>query len=89
MADKVFVFFNCDADKTEESMNIFYNDVIYKDTLISRRRLFQKIKSEKDAGRVQIAEENFETVEEMIIMGNPADASKFIKFGAIKEFKCL
>lgn len=89
MANKVFVFFNCDAEKTEESMNIFYNDVTYKDTLISRRRLFLKIKTEKDAGRVQVAEENLAKVEEIITKGNPVDASKFITFGAIKEFKCI
>lgn len=89
MADKVFVFFNCDAEKTESTMNIFYNNVTYKDTLISRRRLFQKILAEKAAERVQIAEENLAKVEEMITKGNPVDASNFITFGAIKEFKCL
>ena len=29
---KAFIFFNCDADKSEASMNIFYNHAVYKDT---------------------------------------------------------
>lgn len=89
MANKVFVFFNCDADKNESSMNIFYNDVTFKDTTISRKRLLNKIKDESIAGRVEIAEENFSKIEDAIINGNPEDAGKFIKFGAIKGFDCV
>ena len=70
-------------------MNIFYNNVAYKDTLISRRRLFQKVRAENALGRVQVAEENFDKIEEIITRGNPVDASQFITYGAIKEFKCL
>ena len=89
MANTVFVFFNCDAEKNPSSMNIFYNNVTFKDTLISRRRLFQKIKAEKKAGRIQIAEENLSKIEEIITKGNPVDASNFITYGAVKAFQCL
>lgn len=89
MASYVFVFFNCDAEKSESSMNIFYNDEVYKNTLISRRRLLAKINSERLAGRVKIAEENLAKVERLILEGNPLDASKFIQFGAIKALKCI
>lgn len=89
MASKVFVFFNCDAEKNETSMNIFYNDVTFKDTVISRRRLFNKIQIESKTGRIQVAEENFQKIEEIIMNGNPEDAGKFIKYGAIKSFKCV
>ena len=34
---KVFIFFNCDAEKSEASMNIFYNRAVYKDTKTSRK----------------------------------------------------
>lgn len=89
MANKVFVFFNCDADKNPATMNIFYNDVTFKDTPISRRRLLSKINAEKKAGRIQIADENLHKIEETIMNGNPVDAGKFITYGAIKALKCL
>ena len=89
MASNVFVFFNCDAEKSESTMNIFYNNVTYKDTTISRRRLFRKVQAESQAGRIQIAPENFPTIEEIIMKGNPEDAGKFITYGAIKAFKCV
>lgn len=89
MASKIFVFFNCNAEKNESTMNIFYNNVTFKDTPISRRRLFQKIKAEYSAGRIKIAEENFPKIEEIITKGNPDDASKFITYGAVKSFQCL
>ena len=89
MASKIFVFFNCDENKTESSMNIFYNNVTYKDTTISRNRLLNKILAENKAGRVQIAEENLKKVEEIIMKGNPVDAGKFIKYGAVKSFDCV
>ena len=89
MASKIFVFFNCDENKAESSMNIFYNNVTYKDTTISRNRLLNKIIAENKAGRVQIAEENLKKVEEIIMKGNPVDAGNFIKYGAIKSFDCV
>ena len=89
MSGRVFVFFNCDENKTESSMNIFYNNVTFKDTTISRKRLFNKVKAEYDAGKIQIAEENFSKVEEMIMKGNPVDAGQFIKYGTIKSLACV
>jgi len=88
MAGNVFVFFNCDENKTESSMNIFYNNVTFKDTKISRKRLLNKIKTEMQAARIEIAEENLPKIEEAIMTGNPEDAGQFIKFGAVKSFKC-
>ena len=29
---RAFIFFNCDENKSEQSMNIFYNHIVYKDT---------------------------------------------------------
>lgn len=89
MAGKVFVFFNCDENKTESSMNIFYNNVTFKDTVISRNRLLNKINTEYKAGRVQIAEEDFPKIEAAIKRGNPVDAGNFMKYGAIKSFDCV
>lgn len=85
---KVFIFFNCDADKSEASMNIFYNRTIYKDTKTSRKNLLKKIKEEYGAERIQIATENFPAVEAAIIEGDPVEAGKFIQFGAIRAFEC-
>ena len=85
---KVFIFFNCDADKSEASMNIFYNRTIYKDNKTSRKNLWKKIKEEYGAERIQIAAENLPAVGAAIIEGNPVDAGNFIQFGAIRAFDC-
>lgn len=87
-AARVFIFFNCDENKSEPSMNIFYNRTVYKDTKTSRKNLLKKIKEESDLNRIQIAEENFPEVEKFIIDGDPSEASKFMQFGAIKVFDC-
>lgn len=86
---KVFVFFNCDENKNESSMNIFYNHAVYKDTKNSRKALWKKIKEEHLADRIQIAQENFKIVEAIILDGDPVEASNLIKFGAIKSFDCF
>ncbi len=88
-AANVFVFFNCDGDKNESSMNIFYNNTIYKDTKTSRKVLLKKVMEELEAKRVQISEENLKQVETLITEGNPTEASNFIQFGAIKSFECF
>ena len=89
MASKIFVFFNCDAEKNPSSMNIFYNNITFKDTPISRRRLYQKINFERNAGRVQFPDENLPKIEEAVMKGNPVDATQFITYGAVKELICL
>ena len=85
---KVFIFFNCDADKSEASMNIFYNRTIYKDTKTSRKNLWKKVKEEYGAERIQIAAENLPAVKAAIIEGDPVEAGNFIQFGAIRVFDC-
>ena len=85
---KVFIFFNCDADKSEASMNIFYNRAVYKDTKTSRKNLWKKIKEEYGAERIQIAADNLKAVELAITEGDPVEASNFIQFGAIREIEC-
>ena len=86
---KVFIFFNCDGDKSEASMNIFYNHAVYKDTKTSRKNLWKKVKEEYGAERVQIAAENLQAVELAITEGDPVSASDFIQFGAIRSFDCF
>ena len=85
---KVFIFFNCDAQKSEASMNIFYNRAVYKDTKTSRKNLWKKIKEEYGAERIQIAPENLKAVELAITQGDPTQAGDFIQFGAIREVDC-
>ena len=85
---KVFIFFNCDADKSEASMNIFYNRTIFKDTKTSRKNLWKKVKEEYGAERIQIAAENLPAVEAAITEGDPVEAGNFIQFGAIRAFDC-
>jgi len=85
---KVFIFFNCDADKSEASMNIFYNRTVYRDTKASRKSLWTKVREEYGAEKIQIAAENLPDVEVAITEGDPVEASKFIQFGAIRAFDC-
>ena len=87
-AGKAFIFFNCDADKSEASMNVFYNRAVYKDTKTSRKNLWKKVKEEYGAERIQIAAENLQAVEQAITEGDPVEASNFIQFGAIRAFEC-
>lgn len=85
---KAFVFFNCDADKSEASMNIFYNRAVYKDTKTSRKNLWKKVKEEYGAERIQIDADNLYTVERAITEGDPVEASEYIRFGAIRALDC-
>jgi len=85
---KVFVFFNCDANKSEASMNIFYNSAVYKDTKTSRKNLLKKVKEELGAERIQISPENLPAVELAITEGDPVAAGEFIQFGAIRALEC-
>ncbi|MBQ6296947.1 MAG: hypothetical protein IJK81_04555 [Selenomonadaceae bacterium] len=87
-ASKVYIFFNCDADKSEASMNIFYNHAVYKDTKTSRKNLWKKVKEEFGAERIQIAEDNLKAVELAITEGDPVEASNFMQFGAIRAIDC-
>ena len=87
-SSKVFIFFNCDGDKNEASMNIFYNHAVYKDTKTSRKNLWKKVNEEYGAERIQIAAENLKAVELAIIEGDPVAASDFIQFGAIRAIDC-
>ena len=85
---KAFVFFNCDADKSQASMNIFYNREVFKDSKGSRKNLWKRVWEEYGAERIQIASENLRSVELAIIEGDPVEASKYITFGAIRAFDC-
>ena len=54
-AKKAYIFFNCDEEKSEKSMNVFYNHAVYKDTVASRKALWKKVESEIEAGKVSLA----------------------------------
>ena len=85
---KAFVFFNCDADKSQASMNIFYNHEVFKDSRSSRKNLWKRVWEEYGAERIQIATKDLKTVELAIIEGNPVEASNYITYGAIRAFDC-
>ena len=71
---KVFIFFNCDAAKSEASM--------------TRKNLWKRVKEEYGAERIQIATDDLPVVEQTIIEGDPVEAGNFIQFGAIRAFEC-
>jgi len=78
-----FEFFNCDEEKSANSMNPLYETRMYRDTKHSRRMLWLRIKEELENKRIEISEENYSKVREAIIEGAPSDASKYIRFGII------
>lgn len=86
---RAFVFFNCDENKSEASMNIFYNRTIYRDMTTARRVLWKKIREEREAEKIFIDENDLSTVRTMILEGDPTAASNLIRFGAIKEVDCF
>ena len=83
---KAFIFFNCDEDKSQKSMNVFYNQEIYRDLKVARKALLTKVEEEQAEGRIHIAEDNVEVVCQAILEGDPTDATPFIQYGAIESF---
>ena len=86
---KGFIFFNCDANKSKQSMNIFYNHVVYKDTQASRKLLWSRVKKERDEKRINIEEDKIDEIKRLILEDDPTKASDFMQFGAIKVVDCL
>ncbi|WP_294156677.1 hypothetical protein [uncultured Selenomonas sp.] len=80
---KAYVFFNCDEEKSDKSMNIDYNNEVFKDTVASRKALWAKIASEVEAGKVQVADEA--AAKDAVLKGNPCDATQQLHYGAVKE----
>ena len=68
-----FIFFNCDEEKSQKSMNVFYNKEIFRDLKVSRKALFAK-------------EEDIPAIRDAILNGNPTDASSYIQYGTILSF---
>ena len=84
---KGFVFFNCNEEKSHDSMNIFYNNAIYRNVRSSRRLLWQKIKDEMTSERIQVAKDSIPDVRKAILEGDPTKATSQMKYGAILEFQ--
>ena len=78
-----YVFFNCDDGKNQASMNIRYNNEIFADKAASRKALLEKVLSEAKAGRVNLADK--ERVQEIILKGEPAEASVYMQYGTIER----
>ena len=83
---QAFIFFNCDEDKSQTSMNVFYNQQIYQETKKARKVLAEKVSAELNAGRISIAPENLVAVQKLILEGDPTAANEYIKYGAIVSF---
>lgn len=83
-----YIFFNCDAEKSQQSMNIFYNREIYRDTQASRKALWKKIQTEQDAERIRIAQDDLMRVRTAILENDPADANPYMHFAAIETIVC-
>ncbi|BAL81855.1 hypothetical protein SELR_01470 [Selenomonas ruminantium subsp. lactilytica TAM6421] len=85
-AKHAYVFFNCDEEKTQKTMNIFYNKTIYQGTKKARKELLAKVEEEVKAGRINVIDDNMDAVSTAIMEGEPTNASKYIQYGAIESF---
>ena len=83
---KVYVFFNCDEEKTQKSMNIFYNHTVYNTTKKARKELLTKVEDEIKAGRVNVTEGQMDAVSKEILDGEPTKASQYLQYGTIESF---
>lgn len=88
-ATNAYIFFNCDEWKSFSSMNIRYNDTVYKGSRDSRRLLWQKIKDELAAGAIQINENDMTKVRAAILSGDPTEANSLITYGNIVKMTIL
>lgn len=81
---KVWIFFNCDEDKSWATMNPSYNNVIYRKRE-GRRLLWRKIKADYENNKIQISVDKMSEIRNDILAGRPTDANKYIKYGFIAE----
>jgi hypothetical protein len=64
-------------------MNPLYENRMYRDTVQSRRHLWNRIKEELDNKNIEIADNNWSKVRHIILKGNPSEANAMIKYGII------
>ena len=77
-----YIFFNCDASKAPASMNIRFNDEVYRDYPAGREDLLAKVEAELAAGNIKIAD--LGAVKKAILEGQPGEASALMEFGCIE-----
>lgn len=77
-----YIFFNCDASKATASMNIRFNDEVYRDYPAGRKALLAKVEAELAAGNIKIAD--LGAVKKAILEGQPGEASAMMEFGCIE-----
>lgn len=82
---KAYIFLNCDAWKSHNSMNINYNNAVYREKRNGRRALWLKVKKELEDGTIEIEKKNISTVRAAILFGIPGDANQYITYGYILE----
>jgi len=88
-AKKAYIFFNCDEEKSEKSMNVFYNHAVYKDTVASRKALWKKVESEIEAGKVSLAADQADAAKECVLKGDPTNAAQYLTYASIVEVDCF
>lgn len=81
--NKAFIFFNCDENKSRESMNIFYNNKVYRNVRDSRNELWNDIKKQSDDGKIFIDPKDMFFVRKEILEGDPELVTAHIKYGAV------
>ncbi|BEU87020.1 hypothetical protein TAMA11512_04840 [Selenomonas sp. TAMA-11512] len=83
-----FIFFNCDNEKSQTSMNIFYNREIFRDTKVGRNALWKKVSGQIEEDHVKASAEDLAAAKAAILEGNPVDAGQYLQFASIAEVTC-
>ena len=86
-----YIFFNCDEEKNQDTMNLFYenNRVVYRDIKASRKALWEKVQAEIAAERIYVDKQNEDAVKNAILEGDPTEAGQYIQFGTIISINCI
>ena len=81
-----WMFFNCDAWNSTQSMNPSYNDTVYRNR-DGRRALWRKVLKEREDGNIEISDVNMPIVHDIILEGEPEEASNYLTYGCILKME--
>ena len=83
-----YIFFNCDQDRSNNSMYIRHNTNVFRDVRDARRELWKEVKNQVQEGNVYVEENNVPVIREAILKGNPTLANSYMLYGYIQEVTC-
>lgn len=77
-----WMFFNCDALASNESIKPAYNPIVYRKRA-GRRALWRKINEEINENSINIENKDIPKVRKAVLEGNPVEANEYMMYGFI------